>query len=204
MTVQGLSLLDEDLKRELTGLYQDWNRHYHGIEHIEALLTLAGEYRALLSDPQAVEAAIWFHDAIYDSQAKDNEAQSAEFARRRLGDKLEPARLDRIATMILATAKHELPELKSAAALRDAELFLDMDMSILGAAPDVFDRYEAAVRKEYAWVPQAAWIAGRSAVLRSFLDRPFIYLSKEFQDRFEAQARENIRRSLSNLEKIKS
>ncbi len=204
MTVQGLSLLDEDLKRELTGLYQDWNRHYHGIEHIEALLTLAGEYRALLSDPQAVEAAIWFHDTIYDSQAKDNEAQSAELARRRLAGKLEPARLDRIATMILATAKHELPKLESATAVRDTELFLDMDMSILGAAPEVFDSYEAAVRKEYAWVPQAAWIAGRSAVLRSFLDRPFIYLSKEFQDRFEAQARENIRRSLSNLEKIKS
>jgi predicted metal-dependent HD superfamily phosphohydrolase len=66
----------------------------------------------------------------------------------------------------------------------------------------VFDGYEAAVRKEYAWVPEAAWIAGRSAVLRSFLNRPFIYLSEEFRDRFEAQARENIRRSLAALEKI--
>jgi predicted metal-dependent HD superfamily phosphohydrolase len=199
---QGSPPLDEDLKRELTGLYRDGNRHYHGIAHIEALLALAEEYRPLLSDPQAVEAAIWFHDAIYDSTAKDNEERSADLARRRLAGKLEPARLNRIATMILATAKHELPKLESAGAVRDAELFLDMDMSILGAAPDVFDGYEAAVRKEYAWVPEAAWIAGRSAVLRSFLNRPFIYLSEEFRDRFEAQARENIRRSLAALEKI--
>lgn len=199
---QGSPPLDEDLKRELTGLYRDGNRHYHGIAHIEALLALAEEYRALLSDPQAVEAAIWFHDAIYDSQAKDNEERSADLAWRRLAGKLEPARLERVATMILATAKHELPQIENAGAVRDAELFLDMDMSILGAAPDVFDGYEAAVRKEYAWVPEAAWIAGRSAVLRSFLDRPFIYLSEEFRDRFEAQARENIRRSLAALEKI--
>jgi predicted metal-dependent HD superfamily phosphohydrolase len=200
VTAAGAPPIDEALKRELTSLYRDGSRHYHGIEHIEALLALAEEYLPLLSDPQAVEAAIWFHDAIYDSQAKDNEERSADLAARRLSGKLEATRLDRIVTMIRATAKHELPRLESAAALRDAELFLDMDMSILGAAADIFDRYEAAVRKEYAWVPEAAWVTGRRAVLRSFLDRPFIYLSVEFRDRFETQARENIRRSLSALE----
>lgn len=202
MTAQGSPLLDDDLKRELTALYRDDSRHYHGIGHIEALLTLAEDYRPLLSDPEAVEAAIWFHDAIYDSQAKDNEEKSADLAGRRLSGKLEASRLDRIVAMIRATAKHELPRLADAAALRDTELFLDMDMSILGAAPDIFDKYEAAVRKEYAWVPESAWTAGRSAVLRSFLDRASIFLSEEFQGRFEAQARENIRRSLSTLERI--
>jgi len=201
VTAAGPPPVDEALKRELTALYRDGSRHYHSIEHIDALLALVEEYRPLLSDPQAVEAAIWFHDAIYNSQAKDNEERSADLAAHRLTGKLEATRLDRIVTMILATAKHELPELKSAAALRDAELFLDMDMSILGAAADIFDRYEAAVRKEYAWVPEAAWVTGRRAVLRSFLDRPFIYLSVEFRDRFEAQARENISRSLSALER---
>lgn len=201
MTAADAPTVDEALKRELTALYRDGSRHYHGIEHIEALLALAEEYRPLLSDPQAVEAAIWFHDAIYDSQSKDNEAQSADLAARRLSGKLEAARLDRIVAMIRATAKHELPRLESAAALRDAALFLDMDMSILGAAPDVFDTYEAAVRKEYAWVPEAAWTAGRGAVLRSFLERPSIFLTQEFRGRFEAQARENISRSLSALER---
>lgn len=204
MTAAGAPPIDEALKRELTVLYRDGSRHYHGIEHIEALLALAEEYRPLLSDPQAVEAAIWFHDAIYDSQAKDNEAQSADLAARRLSGKLEATRLDRIVTMIRATAKHELPRLESAAASRDAALFLDMDMSILGAAPDVFDTYEAAVRKEYAWVAQSAWTAGRSAVLHSFLERPSIYLTEEFRDRFETQARENISRSLSALERTGS
>lgn len=194
-------LIGEALKTELSALYRQPGRHYHGMAHIEALLALLREYRAEMSDPEAVEAAIWFHDAIYDSQSKDNEAQSADLAARRLSGKLEAARLDRIVAMIRATAKHELPRLESAAALRDAALFLDMDMSILGAAPDVFDTYEAAVRKEYAWVPEAAWTAGRGAVLRSFLERPSIFLTQEFRGRFEAQARENISRSLSALER---
>ena len=196
--------IDDGLKRELIALYQDGSRHYHGLSHIEALLALAEEYRAELSDPDAVGAAIWFHDAIYDSKAKDNEAKSAALARQRLATRLEPLRLDRVDAMILATATHVVPELDSATALRDAELFLDMDLSILGAAPAAFDAYEAAVRAEYAWVPEPNWTAGRSAVLRSFLGRAHIYHSNEFRNRFEQQARSNIGRSLASLEEKRS
>ncbi|TJX20276.1 MAG: hypothetical protein E5W21_34370, partial [Mesorhizobium sp.] len=70
-------LIDEPLKSELSALYRATDRRYHGLAHIEAMLELAADYRRLLHDPEAVEAAIWFHDAIYDSRAKDNEAQSA-------------------------------------------------------------------------------------------------------------------------------
>ncbi len=192
--------IDGGLKRELSALYGGAERHYHGLAHVEALLALARDHRADLSDPEAVEAAIWFHDAVYDSRAKDNEARSAELARERLAGRLEPARVERIAAMILATATHEAPHFADAGAARDAALFLDMDLSVLGAAPEVFDAYEAAVRREYAWVPEAAWTSGRAAVLRTFLGRPHIFHSKEFQVRFEAAARANIERSLARLE----
>lgn len=194
------SLIDEALKSELAPLYNAEDRHYHGLAHIEAMLALATEYRHLLDDPEAVEAAIWFHDAIYDSRAKDNEAKSAELAEKRLAGRIDPRRLARIAAMINATATHELPPFRDEDALNDAALLLDMDLAILGAEPAIFDAYEKAVRLEYGWVEEPMWRAGRSAVLKTFLARPRIFHTAEFQKRFEAQARHNIQRSLAALE----
>ena len=194
-------LIDKALKTELSALYNAGDRHHHNLAHIEAMLALAGDYRGLLGDPEAVEAAIWFHDAIYDSRAKDNEAQSAALAETRLAGRTDAGRLKRISAMILATATHQLPRFDDAAATRDASLFLDMDLSVLGAAPDAFDAYERAVRREYDWVEEPMWRAGRSAVLTNFLARPHIFHTEEFRQRFEPQARLNMARSLKVLQK---
>lgn len=193
-------MLDEALKNELSALYDAPSRHYHGMEHIRALLELARQYRAELADPEAVEAAIWFHDAIYDSRAKDNEAQSAALARERLAGRIDAGRLDRIAAMIEATATHRLPDLGDSGGLRDAALFLDMDLSVLGAEPGAFAAYELAVREEYGWVPEAAWLTGRASVLKGLLARDAIFHTPEFRGRFEAQARRNMAASLAALE----
>lgn len=193
-------LIDDALKQELSALYGAAGRHYHGMAHIAAMLALTDEYRGDLADPEAVAAAIWFHDAIYDSRAKDNEAQSAALARRELGARADPARLERIAIMIEATATHIVPDFADAAVARDAALFLDMDLSVLGAPPDIYAAYEQAVREEYRWVPQAGWIAGRAAVLKGFLTRAHIFHTPEFRRRFEAQARKNMEASLAGLE----
>ncbi|NUS21288.1 MAG: hypothetical protein HOQ25_16105 [Mesorhizobium sp.] len=194
------SLIDEALKKELSAFYQAGDRHYHSLAHIKAMLALASEYRHLLDDPRAVEAAIWFHDAIYDSRAKDNEAKSAELAEKRLAGRASPHRIARIAAMINATATHQLPPFRDEGALNDAALLLDMDLAILGAEPAVFDAYEKAVRLEYGWVEEPIWRAGRSAVLKGFLARPHIFYTTEFRQRFEAKARQNIERSLAALE----
>ncbi|QIA23855.1 hypothetical protein [Mesorhizobium sp. AA22] len=192
-------LIDEPLKHELSALYRAEGRHYHSLAHIEAMLALTGHYQASLYDPEAVEAAIWFHDAIYDSRAKDNEARSAALAEKKLAGRSDTERLDRIAAMIIATATHELPHFDDENAVRDAALFLDMDLAILGATPDAFDAYEQAVRREYGWVEEPMWRAGRSAVLKSFLARPHIFHTEEFRQRFEVQARQNMARSLKAL-----
>jgi len=193
-------LIDTALKDRLSELYRAPGRYYHDLAHVEALLSLAAEYRALLADPEAVEAAIWFHDAIYDSRAKDNEARSAEMARENLAGRTGAARIERIAAMIEATATHQAPDLADAGAKRDAALLLDMDLSILGAAPAAFDAYENAVRREYGWVDDTSWRTGRGAVLRNFLARPHIFHTQAFRQRFEAQARVNIERSVKALE----
>jgi predicted metal-dependent HD superfamily phosphohydrolase len=192
-------LIGEALKTELSALYRQPGRHYHGVAHIEALLVLASEHRKDLSDPQAIEAAIWFHDAIYDSRRSDNEARSAALAAEKLASRVEPARLSRIVAMIEATATHALPDLGNETTNGDAALFLDMDLSILGAPKAAFDSYEAAVRREYAWVDDKAWRSGRAAVLKKFLARPHIFHTEAFRERFEAEARKNIQRSIAAL-----
>ncbi|TKB21332.1 MAG: hypothetical protein E5V75_02845 [Mesorhizobium sp.] len=193
-------LIDGALKNELTALYQAEDRHYHSLAHIEAMLALVEEYRRLLHDPSAVEAAIWFHDAVYDSRAKDNEAKSAALAEQKLSGRISSERLSRIVAMIDATATHQLPRLDDEKATSDAALFLDMDLAILGAEPGAFDGYEKAVRREYGWVEEPMWRAGRAAVLKSFLARPHIYHTAAFRQRFEAQARQNMEHSLAALE----
>lgn len=104
------------------------------------------------------------------------------------------------AEIIRATAKHEVPEGLSDDERADLALFLDIDLSILGAPEPVFDQYEVNVRREYAFVPEEAFRAGRAKVLKSFADRPAIYFSGEGQSRWDAQARRNLARSLAQLE----
>ncbi|RJF86993.1 hypothetical protein D3874_08160 [Oleomonas cavernae] len=190
-----MPLIDDALKADLLARYGEAGRHYHGMGHIQALLGLARDHAGILSDPGVVEAAIWFHDAVYDTRAKDNEGRSAALAALLLKDRLAPARLAAVVAMIEATATHQVPAIGG----EDAALFLDMDLSILGEAPAVFDAYEQGVRLEYAWVADDRWRQGRAAVLAGFLGRPRIFHTDIFRDRYEAPARANIRRSLARL-----
>ena len=113
---------------------------------------------------------------------------------------MDPARLERIRLIIEATATHVVPESESAAEAGDMAMFLDMDLSILGAEPVGFDEYEAAVRKEYAFVDDEGWRRGRAAVLRGLLEREWIFHSKLLRGLYEDAARKNLRRSMASLE----
>lgn len=192
-------MLDQATIDRLTALYTAPDRHYHSIRHIEDLLRLADAHGDLLHDRDAVAAAIWFHDAILDTRRKDNEERSASLAADWLGPTVAPDRLAAIEAMILATASHVVPTDLDADVRGDVAAMLDMDLSILGAAPDAFDAYEAQVRREYDWVPEDAWRGGRAAVLKGFLDRPAIFRTKRFHALYETQARANISRSLERL-----
>jgi predicted metal-dependent HD superfamily phosphohydrolase len=187
------------LRDELVRAYAAPERHYHNLTHIEAMLSLMRSYEDALSDPQSVEVAIWFHDAVYDTRRHNNEEKSAELAADRLAGLLSPERIVLIARMIRATAGHHVPDGLDDSQQRDCALFLDTDLSILGSTPDVFAAYDDAVRCEYAWVPDALWREGRRKVLQGFLDRPAIYASPQFRASHEAAARANLTRSLERL-----
>jgi predicted metal-dependent HD superfamily phosphohydrolase len=101
-----MSLIDGKLRDELVRAYAAPERHYHKLAHIEAMLELMHMYKDALADPAAVEAAIWFHDAIYDTRRHDNEEKSAELAASRLAGQFSPDRVALIVSMIRATAGH--------------------------------------------------------------------------------------------------
>jgi len=188
------ALLD-DLRRRHSGS----ERRYHDWSHPQALLALCGEIGDRIDDVLAVECAILFHDAVYDARAADNEARSAALAAVELEGLIPPETLQRVLRMIEATAAHGVPPGLPESEARDMALFLDMDLSILGADDAVFDAYEAGVRHEYSHIPDAAFRAGRAAILEGFLTRERLYFSDWGRSRFETAARANLARSIARL-----
>ena len=177
--------------------YSEPQRCYHTQAHIDALLRWADALRAEIADHEAVHWAIWYHDAIYDPQAKDNEERSAQLAEAELGHAGLPIeRVAQIATMIRATAHHMITTAQG-----DMALFLDMDLSILGVAPEYYERYVHQVRAEYGWVSDAQFAQGRAQLVAQWLDEPALFKTVYFQQRLEAQARSNLSAELVNLRK---
>ena len=194
-----MPLVPPALQDEFARRYGRADRHYHNLTHIRALLDLLARHRVEFSDPDAVEAAIWFHDAIYDSRAKDNETRSAALAADALAGSVAPERLARIVRMIEATAGHQVSTDISEEERADTALFLDMDLSILGASAQRYAAYEDEVRREYFWVDDATWRARRADFLESFLARERIFSTEVFRREFEPKARANMAASLARL-----
>ena len=65
---------------QLIAAYTAPERHYHDLRHVAECLREFDSVRHLAANPQAVEAAIWFHDVVYDGHRQDNEERSAEWA----------------------------------------------------------------------------------------------------------------------------
>jgi predicted metal-dependent HD superfamily phosphohydrolase len=174
--------------------YASSGRSYHTVEHILECLAYFDRVRAQAARPDELEAALWFHDAVYDVSRHDNEARSAELARAHaLAAGIAAASAERIAALVLGTTH------TAAAADADARLLADIDLSILGAAPERYRRYEADIRREYASIPEQLYRRGRLHVLDSFLERTAIYQTSYFYDRLERQARENLARAAAAL-----
>jgi predicted metal-dependent HD superfamily phosphohydrolase len=189
----GARTVPQDIFDELIRAYSSPDRFYHTLAHIEDCLHIFHQTKSLAAHPEEVELAIWFHDAVYDSKRNDNEHKSAEWARVTI-DRLGMNNIaGRIYDLILAT-RHT-----GSATDNDAQLLVDVDLSILGREPDVFWRYEANIRKEYAWVPEPLFRQKRAEILHRFLDRPSIYFHKEYREHFEQKARINLGQACAKL-----
>jgi predicted metal-dependent HD superfamily phosphohydrolase len=179
---------------ELVAAYSSQDRFYHTLSHIEDCLPVFDDGKEFARRPAEVELAIWFHDAVYDTKAAGNEQRSAEWAQRVATESgLDKSTAERVSSLILATCHTE------EASETDAQLLVDVDLSILGRESQVFWEYEQNIRKEYEWVPISIYRQKRREILQSFLDRPNIYQLDLYRRLYESQARENVQQAISRL-----
>jgi predicted metal-dependent HD superfamily phosphohydrolase len=176
----------------LVRAYSEPSRHYHTLAHIADVLETIDRLHP--APPLALVLAAWFHDVVYDSRAGDNEERSAERARQVLADLAVSAEVrDETARLILLTKSHTADSDD-----RSGQVLLDADLAILGATAALYDQYAAAIRREYAWVSEPDYRAGRRAVLEKFLARPQLYFTPPMAQA-EKQARANLAREIQLL-----
>ncbi|WP_019634672.1 hypothetical protein [Actinomadura atramentaria] len=180
---------------DLAARYAEPHRRYHTAAHLTAVLDLVDELAAHAADADAVRLAAWFHDAVYDPSRADNEERSARLAVRTLGrTDLPEAVIAEVARLVRLTATHD-PEPGDA----NGEVLCDADLAVLGADPATYAAYAAAVREEYAFIPEEIFRAGRAEILRNLLAAPTLYRTPEAITRFETRARANLETELTLL-----
>ena len=187
------------LWQELEQAYTQPSRHYHTLNHLEALLQELLPLQAQFKHWPTVVLAIAWHDVVYNVLKQNNEEKSAEFAVARLKQTTFPTeQTERCRQLILATKKHEPAD-------EETNLFTDADLSILGAplvcvdTDQCYQQYTQHIRKEYSIYPNVVYNPGRKKVLQHFLNMPRIYKTDYFFDRYEKQARVNLEGELKTL-----
>jgi predicted metal-dependent HD superfamily phosphohydrolase len=185
----------EALGAELLRRYAEPHRRYHTTEHLAEVLDHVDELAGEADDAGAVRLAAWFHDAVYDPTRGDNEERSAVLAERMLADTdLPAATVAEVARLVRLTTTHDPAE-----GDRDGAVLCDADLAILAAVPERYAAYAAAVREEYAAVPDEAFRAGRAEILRNLLGLPALFRTAYGRERWEAAARHNLQIELMLL-----
>ena len=177
---------------ELRGLFGAPFRRYHTLEHIHDCLRRLDDVARLLNDPDAVELALWFHDAVYEMDAWTNEQRSAELFEK-LAKGADPAFRRRVSGLIMAT-RHVGRERSP-----DRRFIVDIDLAGFGAPWDEFMRNGALLREESPAKTDAQYHRGQMSFLQRLQRRRNFFATDYFRDRYESVARENLRRLLDDL-----
>ncbi|MGW5556378.1 HD domain-containing protein [Micromonospora sp. NPDC003944] len=182
---------------QLLARWREPHRHYHTLAHLTAVLDVVDKHADLAGRADVVRLAAWFHDAVYDPRAVGdaNERDSAALAETVLsGLGVPAATVAEVRRLVLLTAGHTVAPVD-----RDGALLCDADLAVLAAPPAGYQGYAAAIRREYAHVPEPAFRAGRAAVLTGLLALPALFRSPPLASRWEEPARDNVRRELAAL-----
>lgn len=186
-----------DLRDELAAAYADPSRGYHDTRHLTEVLTRLDELAGagVAYDATPVLLAAWFHDAVYDGE-RDAEERSAAWAEDALAAVAPAPVVTEVARLVRLTETHQPDDADAnGCALSDA------DLAILAAPGERYDEYTAAVRREYAHLPDDVFLAGRAAVLRGLADKPHLFHTAYARERWESPARANLERELAVLER---
>ncbi len=165
-------------------------RHFHNLDHIRECLRHFDRVAALLGDRDAVELALWFHDAEYTPGDPTNERRSAElFLRFAAG--AQPIFCRRVCGLILATRHWYV------AHTQDRRYIEDIDLVGFGAAWEKFMHHGDLLRTEFSHQPDVQYYEGQVAFLEQLRKRPVFFATDYFRSRYEAKAYDNLRRLLA-------
>jgi len=187
----------EGLRRRLRDAYAEPGRRYHDQRHLAEVLQRIEELRGAgeAFDYESVVLAAWFHDAIYDG--KDGaEERSARWAEQGLAEAGVPADLiAEVARLVRMTAHHK-PEPGDV----NAGVLCDADLAILAADETRYAQYVAAVRAEYAAIPDARFNRARLAILEDLARKPQLFHTTHARTHWEDAARTNLARERADRE----
>ena len=181
--------------RALLDRYAEPHRAYHDRQHLREVLSALRLLQPAGELPLALVCAAFWHDAVYDPTATDNEQRSAELAAislRGLGE--VPVSVEEVHRLVLLTLSHQPGRGDT-----DGALLCDADLAVLAAPPDRYAAYTAGIRREYGHLGDEAFRAGRSAVLRRLLDRPLLFTTAAGRTLWDAAARRNVQGELAEL-----
>lgn len=184
-----------ELRDRLLRAYADPSRGYHDTRHLAEVCARIDELGAdgrTPFDRVTVLLAAWFHDSVYDGrpEAEHRSAEWAEQALPALG--VEAATVAEVARLVRLTETHRPADHDTSGCVLS-----DADLAILAAPAERYAEYVAAVRAEYAHVPDDAFRAGRSAILRDLLAKPHLFHTAYAREHWEAAARLNVLRELT-------
>ncbi|RAG83258.1 hypothetical protein DN069_22965 [Streptacidiphilus pinicola] len=186
----------EPYGEQLLRRWSEPQRKYHTVRHLAATLQVIDRLAGHADDADLVRLAAWFHDAVYAPDRSENEERSARLAEKVLPELgVADEAIAEVARLVRLTAEHD-----PAAGDRNGEVLCDADLAVLGAPPHVYAGYAAAVRAEYAFVPEEDFRKGRAAILEQLLTKkPSLYRTHPAQTTFGPRAEVNLRSELAQL-----
>lgn len=174
--------------------YSANNRHYHNLTHLQNLISELELVKSKIESWNTILFSVFYHDIIYNPVKSDNEENSALFASKTLKTlSVSEEIIESCLEQILATKSHKT------SLNQDTNFFTDANISILGKEWGVYELYAKNVRKEYSIFPDLIYKPGRKKVLNHFLEMERIFKTDQFFQRYENQAKSNLKKELDKL-----
>jgi|SRR5208282_5188242 len=172
--------------------YSEPHRFYHNLDHLES--GLRAHFSLFNHITPQVFFAWAYHDSVYNPLAQDNEERSAALL-------YEDSKVLGLDFLDVEAAMEMIWNTKLNA--RKSSIVNDIDLSILGQPPEIYNEYRANIRREYPvdLVPDEMFYPARAHVLKTLLERAPIYKTPEFFNAFEVQATDNVIGEIREIQK---
>ncbi|CAK9802092.1 hypothetical protein ANTPLA_LOCUS3076 [Anthophora plagiata] len=187
---------------KLLEAYSEKKRTYNNLDILCDKLQCYNEIKDNLQNPQAVLLALFFQNFEYDPKALDGGIKNLEHFNAFAEEAGIPDDAkQRTCELLKVAATHSTDAHKIGGAFggEDAHYFLDLDMVVLGFPSEIYAEYRERIREEYSFLSEPMYTALRLKVLQDFVQIPNIFATKEFREKYEEQARQNIQTEIELL-----